>query len=56
MSVVATAPTALLRLAREEFDTVAVKYPALLAEVYKLLVEREQANQRLVHDANDLVA
>jgi CRP-like cAMP-binding protein len=53
--VVATKPTALLRLARSEFDEIAVKYPELLAEVYKLLVEREQANQRLVLDANDLI-
>jgi len=53
--VVATRPTALLRLARDEFDRIAVKYPELLAEVYKLLVEREEANQKLVLDANDLV-
>jgi hypothetical protein len=44
-----------LRLSRQEFDSTAVKYPQLLAEVFKLLVEREEANQRQVHDASDLV-
>jgi CRP-like cAMP-binding protein len=53
--VVATQPTALLRLSREQFDSIAVKYPQLLAEVYKLLLTRAQANQQLVHDAGDLV-
>ena len=53
--VIAIKPTALLRLARAEFDQVAVKYPQLLAEVYKLLVAREQELKRLVHDASDLV-
>jgi CRP-like cAMP-binding protein len=53
--VVATKPTALLRLSREQFDSIAVKYPQLLAEVYKLLLTRAQANQQLVHDAGDLV-
>jgi CRP-like cAMP-binding protein len=53
--VVATKPTALLRLSREQFDSIAIKYPQLLAEVYKLLLTRAQANQQLVHDAGDLV-
>jgi cAMP-dependent protein kinase regulator len=53
--VVAIAPTAMLRLARDEFETVAVKYPELLAEVYKLLLEREHANRAPVEDATDLV-
>jgi len=53
--VVAVAPTAMLRLARDEFETVAVKYPELLAEVYKVLVEREHANRAPVEDASDLI-
>lgn len=53
--VVATTPTAFLRLSREQFDSIAVKYPQLLAEVHKLLQSRAQANHALVHDAGDLV-
>ncbi|HTJ45067.1 MAG TPA: cyclic nucleotide-binding domain-containing protein [Kofleriaceae bacterium] len=53
--VVTTAPTAMLRLAREEFESIAIKYPELLAEVYKLVVSREQQNRAQVVDASDLV-
>ena len=40
---------------REQFDQVAVNHPGLLAEVYKLLVQRESKNQALVHDASELI-
>jgi len=53
--VLATERTVALSLSRENFDEVAVNHPGLLAEVYKLLVQRESENQALVHDANDLV-
>ncbi|HKE16620.1 MAG TPA: cyclic nucleotide-binding domain-containing protein [Kofleriaceae bacterium] len=53
--VVATERTVALSLSREAFDVVAVNHPGLLAEVYKLLVQRESQNEALVHDANDLV-
>ncbi len=53
--VVAVERTVALSLSRENFDEVAVNHPGLLAEVYKLLVQRENENQALVHDANDLV-
>jgi CRP-like cAMP-binding protein len=53
--VVTAAPTAMLRLAREEFEAIAVKYPELLAEVYKLVVARDQENRKPVVDASDLV-
>jgi CRP-like cAMP-binding protein len=53
--VVAVERTVALSLSRERFDEVAVNHPGLLAEVYKLLVQRENQNQALVHDANDLV-
>jgi len=53
--VVAVERTVALSLSREKFDAVAVDHPGLLAEVYKLLVERENQNQALVHDADDLV-
>jgi cAMP-dependent protein kinase regulator len=53
--VVAAERTVALSLSREKFDEVAVNHPGLLAEVYKLLVQRESQNQALVHDANDLV-
>jgi CRP-like cAMP-binding protein len=48
-------PSSLLRLARREFEAVAAKYPELLAQVYKLVVEREDANRAIEHDASDLV-
>jgi len=55
-SVVATEETALLSLSRGAFDDVAVKHPNLLAEVYKLLVEREKENQAaIIHDAEELI-
>ena len=53
--VVAVDRTVVLSLSREKFDQVAVNHPTLLAEVYKLLVQRESANQALVHDASELV-
>jgi CRP-like cAMP-binding protein len=53
--VVAVERTVALSLSRANFDEVAVNHPGLLAEVYKLLVQRESQNQALVHDANDLV-
>ena len=53
--VVAVARTVCLSLSREKFDEVAVNHPGLLAEVYKLLVQRESENQALVHDASELV-
>ncbi|HTE50802.1 MAG TPA: cyclic nucleotide-binding domain-containing protein [Kofleriaceae bacterium] len=53
--VVAIERTVALSLSREKFDAVAVDHPTLLAEVYKLLVQRENENLALVHDANDLV-
>jgi cAMP-dependent protein kinase regulator len=53
--VVAVERTVALSLSREHFDEVAVNHPGLLAEVYKLLVQRESQNEALVHDANDLV-
>jgi CRP-like cAMP-binding protein len=53
--VIAVGNTVTLSLSRASFDDVAVKYPELLAEVYKLLVEREQTNAALCHDATDLI-
>jgi len=53
--VVATEQTVVLSLSREKFDEVAVNHPGLLAEVYKLLVQREQENRALVHDASELI-
>jgi CRP-like cAMP-binding protein len=53
--VVAIEQTVVLSLSREKFDEVAVNHPGLLAEVYKLLVQREQQNQALVHDASELI-
>jgi len=55
-SVVAVAETALLCLTRNGFDEIAVKHPGLLAEVYKLLIERDQANRdAIIHDAEELI-
>jgi CRP-like cAMP-binding protein len=53
--VVATEATAMLRLARGEFEAIAVKYPALLAEVYRLVLAREQDNRAPDVDATELV-
>jgi CRP-like cAMP-binding protein len=54
--VVATDSSVLLALGREQFDTVAVNHPGLLAEVYKLLVTREKENRdAIVHDASELI-
>ena len=54
-NVVALERTVVLALSREQFDQVAVNHPGLLAEVYKLLVQREAENQALVHDASELI-
>jgi CRP-like cAMP-binding protein len=43
--VVARARTVTLSLGRERFDDIAVKHPTVLAEVYKLLIEREAKNK-----------
>ncbi len=53
--VVAIEPTVVLSLSREKFDEVAVNHPGLLAEVYNLMVQREQENRALVHDASELI-
>ena len=53
--VIALERTVALSLTRAKFDEVAVNHPGLLAEVYKLLVQRESANQALVHDASELI-
>jgi cAMP-dependent protein kinase regulator len=53
--VITAEPCSLLRLPRTEFESIAAKYPEMLAEVYKLIVARESANRAIVHDASDLV-
>jgi CRP-like cAMP-binding protein len=53
--VVALEPAVLLRLSKKDFDMVAKKHPALLAEVEKLVVARETANRALFQDATDLI-
>jgi cAMP-dependent protein kinase regulator len=53
--VVATEPAVLLRLAKSDFQAVAARHPALLAEVEKLVVARERANRALFEDASDLI-
>ncbi|MBT8493082.1 MAG: cyclic nucleotide-binding domain-containing protein, partial [Deltaproteobacteria bacterium] len=53
--VVAQSRTVVLGLGREAFDDLAIAHPGLLAEAYRLLVEREQAGAAVVHDASDLV-
>jgi cAMP-dependent protein kinase regulator len=53
--VVAAEPAVLLRLSKQDFDVVAKKHPALLAEVEKLVVARETANRALFQDASDLI-
>lgn len=53
--VVAVEPAVLLRLSKREFDVVARRHPALLAEVEKLVVARETANRALFPDASDLI-
>jgi CRP-like cAMP-binding protein len=53
--VVAVEPAVLLRLSKTDFDAVAKKHPALLAEVEKLVVARETANRALFQDASDLI-
>jgi CRP-like cAMP-binding protein len=53
--VVALEPAVLLRLSKADFDAVAKKHPALLAEVEKLVVARETQNRALFQDASDLI-
>jgi CRP-like cAMP-binding protein len=53
--VTALEPAVLLRLSKTDFDVVAKKHPALLAEVEKLVVARETANRALYQDASDLI-
>lgn len=53
--VVALEPAVLLRLSRQDFEVVARRHPALLAEVEKLVVARETANRALFQDASDLI-
>lgn len=53
--VVAVEPAVLLRLSRRDFEAVAKKHPALLAEVERLVVARETANRALFQDASDLI-
>jgi CRP-like cAMP-binding protein len=53
--VTALEPAVLLRLSKQDFDVVARKHPALLAEVEKLVVARETANRALFQDASDLI-
>ena len=53
--VIAVEPAVLLRLSKQDFDVVAKKHPALLAEVEKLVVARETANRALFQDASDLI-
>ncbi|MGE0872419.1 MAG: cyclic nucleotide-binding domain-containing protein [Kofleriaceae bacterium] len=44
-----------LKLSKRDFDVVAAQHPGLLAQVEKLVVERETANRALFHDASDLI-
>lgn len=53
--VVAVEPAVLLRLSKQDFDAVAGKHPTLLAEVERLVVERETTNRALFQDASDLI-
>lgn len=53
--VIALEPCVLLRLSKQDFDATAKKHPALLAEVEKLVVARENANRALFQDASDLI-
>ncbi len=54
--VVAVEPVVVLGLSRADFDEVAVEHPGLLAEVYKLKIEREHAGiDSVIHDADDLI-
>jgi CRP-like cAMP-binding protein len=54
-NVEAIEPAVLLRLSKQDFQDVAKKHPALLAEVEKLVVARETANRALFQDASDLI-
>jgi CRP-like cAMP-binding protein len=53
--VVAVEPAVLLRLSKQDFDAVAGQHPGLLAEVERLVVERETQNRALFQDASDLI-
>jgi len=47
-SILCTEKTALLHLARDEFDLVVKEYPQLLMHLYQLQVSRERDNERLL--------
>ena len=53
--VVAVTPTALLRLARDDFQAVVGRYPEIQAELQRVAAERKEANAALVHDADELI-
>tara|TARA_R110002096_G_scaffold299503_2_gene493946 strand:+ start:9480 stop:10727 length:1248 start_codon:yes stop_codon:yes gene_type:complete len=58
--VVATSSALLLSVSRDKFNTIAADHPELLAEVYKLLVDRERENEGVavdatIVDADDLI-
>lgn len=53
--VTALEPAVLLRLSKQDFEVVAKKHPALLAEVQKLVIAREKENRALYQDASDLI-
>jgi CRP-like cAMP-binding protein len=51
--VVAVGRAVTLSLPRRSFDEVAVKHPELLAEVYRILVEREEQNRGGAHEVSE---
>jgi cAMP-dependent protein kinase regulator len=54
--VVARTRTVTLSLARARFDDIAMKHPALLAEVYKLVVQREAKNRADAAEPHEVTA
>jgi cAMP-dependent protein kinase regulator len=53
--VIAIERAVVLKLAKQDFDDVVKKQPALLATVEKLVVAREKENRALFQDASDLI-
>ncbi len=53
--VVTIDPCTMLRLPRRDFDQVAAGHPQVLAELYKLVVAREEANAAEIHDVAEVV-
>ncbi|MGE0548032.1 MAG: cyclic nucleotide-binding domain-containing protein [Kofleriaceae bacterium] len=53
--VTAVENAVVLKLSKRDFDVVAEQHPGLLAQVEKLVIERETANRALFHDASDLI-